>query len=100
MSTVVALTGFEFGLSAGLSSGIAGAAIFDGVTGTPGTDLQVLSAAARTGGYGLRVALTAKNVFWNTTTLGASKTAVVVSVWIRMSTLPTTDTDIISQDIA
>jgi hypothetical protein len=97
---LVALTGFEFGTTAGIATGNAGNTIFDGVTGTLGTDLQVISGAAHTGGYGLRVALTGKCLFWNTNTLGAAKTALVVSLWFRLSTNPTTDTDIISMDTA
>lgn len=101
MASVVVCTGLEFGTSLGLAAGPAGGSIFDGVTGTLGTDVQVLTAASRrTGGYGLRVSLAGKNAFWNTATLGTSKTAVVVSLWFRLPTLPTTDSDIISMDTA
>lgn len=95
MSTLVALTGFEFGTHAGIGFGN-----FDGVTGTLGTDVQVIAGAAYTGSYGLQVALQAKGPFWNTTTLGASKTAVVVAMRFRFSVLPTTSTDFISMDVA
>lgn len=95
MSTLVALTGFEFGTDKGLGFGP-----FDGVTGTTGTDVQVIAGAAYEGSYGLRVALTAKGPFWTTATLGTSKTSLVVSLRFRLSTLPSGDTDIISMDAA
>lgn len=95
MSTLVALTGFEYGTDAGI-----GAGLFDGVTGTVGTDVRVLAGAAYEGSYGLQVNLTGKGPFWTTATLGTAKTSLVVSLRFRLTTLPTGDTDIISMDSA
>lgn len=95
MPTLVACTGFEYGTHAGLGFGP-----FDGVTGTLGTDVQVIAGAAFAGGYGLQVALTAKGPFWTTATLGASKTALVVAMRFRFTVLPSGNTDFISMDVA
>lgn len=102
MTTLVAFTGFEFGRAEGIGTGTAGNQVFDGITGTAGTDVKV-SAGARIGGAGNYVGeinLTAKNFFWNTSTIGAGKTVLVVSMYFRLTTLPSGDTDIISMDTA
>lgn len=102
MTTLVAFTGFEFGKAEGIGTGTAGNRVFDGITGTAGTDVKV-SSGARTGGTGNYVGeinLTAKNFFWDTNTLGTSKTVLVVSMYFRLTTLPSGDTDIISMDTA
>lgn len=102
MATLVAFTGFEFGRPEGIGTGTAGNKVFDGITGTAGTDVKV-SAGARTGGTGNYVGeinLTAKNFFWDTNTIGTSKTVLLVSMYFRLTTLPSGDTDIISMDTA
>src|ERR1044071_8849059 len=102
MATLVAFTGFEYGMASGWGTGTAGSRVFGGITGTAGTDVQVVSATP-TGGVGSyvgQVALTAKNFFWDTGALGTSKTALVVSMRFRFTTLPTGDTDFISMDTA
>lgn len=102
MPTLVAFTGFEFGRPEGIGTGTAGNRVFDGITGTAGTDVKV-SAGTRTGGAGNYVGeinLTAKNFFWDTNTIGAAKTVLVVSMYFRLTTLPSGSTDIISMDVA
>jgi hypothetical protein len=102
MATLAAFTGFEFGKAEGIGTGTVGSRVFDGITGTAGTDVRVVSGTP-TGGVGSyvgQVALTAKNFFWDTGALGASKTALVVSMRFRFTTLPSGDTDFISMDTA
>lgn len=96
MPTPVVFTGFEFGTPFNVSGGP-----FDGVTGTLGTDLQVVAGSpSGVGAYVGQVSLNNKNYFWNTTALGAGKTDLVVSLRFRFTTLPTGDTDIHSIDLA
>lgn len=96
MPTIVAFTGFEFGTAVG-----AGAGPFDGTTGTVGTDFDVVADPAVVGAYSGRVlTLNNKGYFWNTTTLGASKTALVVSRRFKFTTLPTAANDFTSIDVA
>lgn len=102
MATVVVFTGFEYGTAAGVGTGTAGQRVWDGITGTAGTDVDVV-AGTPTGGVGSyvgQVALTGKNFFWDTNTLGASQTDLVVSMRFRLTVLPTGDTDVISMDRA
>jgi hypothetical protein len=95
--TIVAFTGFEYGTAVGIGTGGA----FDGITGTVGTDLQVIAGTPVVGSYvGQVTTLNNKGYFWNTTTLGAAKTDLVVSLRVMFSTLPTSANDFHSIDVA
>ena len=81
---LAACTGFEFGTTAGLTTGNGGNRLFDFFNGTLGTNVIVTAGAAKNGGYGLR--LTGGSTFrlsWDTGTLGASKTTVCTAFWWR-----------------
>jgi hypothetical protein len=94
--TIVAFTGFEFGTENGI-----GAGTFDGATGVAGTDYKVVAGTPVVGSYvGQVTTLNNKNYFWNTTTLGSSKTDLVVSLRFMFSTLPTSANDFHSIDTA
>lgn len=88
MPSLVLAEGFDYGTTAGLITGNAGNRIADVVHGTLDTNVLVTSAAARTGGYGLRVSHTssasARGVGWNTDTLGTGNTVLVAAVWLRV----------------
>ena len=87
MATLVAFTGFEFGKAEGIGTGTAGNRVFDGITGTAGTDVKVTATSGPVAGnYVGEVNLTAKNFFWNTDTIGTGKTVLVVSMRFRLTT--------------
>lgn len=94
MPTLVALTGFEFGSTAGWATGNAGNKIFDVITGSP----SIVTTTPEDGTYCLEVSATgaAEGIAWGTGTLGASKTHLVTSVVVRFpSALPSADLDLI-----
>lgn len=98
MPTIVAFTGFEYGTAVGIGSG---PGPFDGIVGTPGTDLQVVAGTPVVGSFvGQVTTLNNKGYFWNTTTLGAGATDLVVSRRFMFSTLPGTANDFTSIDVA
>ena len=94
------LSGYEQGTTAGL---ITGASVneryADRVVGTLGTNVEIVSAAARTGGYGLRLTPTSAIAYLgfynaaNSGILGSSGT-LVGSFWFRFPTLPSNDFDV------
>jgi len=96
VSTIVAFTGFEFGTETGISVGP-----FDGATGVQGTDYKVVAGTPVVGSFvGQVTTLNNKGYFWNTTTLGAGKTDLVVSLRFMFSTLPGTANDFHAIDVA
>lgn len=87
-----ALTGFEFGTTAGAGVGNAGNKIFDVVNGTVAFNT---GAAARTGTYGYHhdTNNATQGVKWNTDTLGTSQTRLLTAFWFRFpGALPDHDT--------
>lgn len=102
MPTIVAFTGFEVGTESGIGAGGTGSTgVFDGTTGIAGTDFKVVAGTPVVGSYvGQVTTLNNKNFFWNTTTLGASSTSLVVSLRFMFSTLPTSANDFHAIDTA
>lgn len=97
--TIVAFTGFEYGTAVGVGTG--GPGPFDGITGAVGTDLQVVAGTPVVGSFvGQVTTLNNKCYFWNTTTLGAAKTEIVVSFRFMFSTLPGAANDFNAIDVA
>jgi len=81
MATVC--TGFNHATTLVLTTGTAGNKVFDTVAGTHTYD----TTTPRTGGHCLQIALTGANTLgWDTNTLGASQTILVLSGWIYVST--------------
>lgn len=99
MASPITVLGFEQGTAAGLGTGAVTAAYMDRLVGTTGTNIEVVSAAARTGSYGLRLSPAAAiaHAGWanagNNGILGSSGT-LVGSFWFRFPTLPTVDFNI------
>lgn len=100
MSTIQTFAGFEWGTVHDVAAGNAGTKIFDGVTGVYGTNLDVVSGSGSAiGSYVGQVSTIAnKNFFWDTNTLGALKTDLVVSLRFRFTSFPTSDNDFHSID--
>jgi hypothetical protein len=102
VSTIQVFTGFEWGTVHDVAAGNAGSKIFDGVTGVYGTNLDVVAGSGSAlGSYVGQVAtISNKNFFWDTNSLGTSKTDLVVSLRFRFTSFPTSDNDIHSIDVA
>jgi hypothetical protein len=100
--TIQTFAGFEWGTVHDVQAGNAGTKIFDGVTGTYGTNLDIVSGSGSAiGSYVGQVATIAnKNFFWDTNTLGTGKTDLVVSLKFRFTSFPTSDNDFHSIDTA
>lgn len=89
MSTIILIAGAEQGSSNGLLTGNTGSKIVDFNSGTVGTDLQVLAAAAKGSGstYGYRISGSNANLRWGTDSFGSIATG-VAGFWWRPSTDP------------
>ena len=87
MATAIYITGLEWGLS---PPGSNGGGLVTAITGVS-PQIQVIAAAARTGGYGLHIAPTASLAarFDSPTWTAAGR--IVGSVYVKASTLPTAD---------
>lgn len=97
MSTLVAASGFEFGTLAGIATGTAGSRLFDSLLGAP----TVTATSPRTGTYCLEAITTAQAaVTWDTNTIGASKTTIVVSFYFYVATNPTAGSEAAHIDTA
>lgn len=105
MATIAVHSGFDFGSTDGIVTGNAGNKVFDGVTGTLGVNVQLLTAAAYSGGYGLRCT-GSSDLGWGTDSLGTGKTVITGVMRIKVSTDPAAaktvfyhDTAAITQDV-
>lgn len=89
MSTIILISGAEHGTSNGLLTGNTGSKIVDFNSGTVGTDLQVLTAAAKGSGstYGYRISGSNANIRWGSDSFGSIAT-IVSGFWWRPSTDP------------
>lgn len=87
MSTIILISGAEQGTSNGLLTGNTGSKIVDFNSGTVGTDIQVLAAAAKSAGYGYRISGSNANIRWASDSIGTIATG-VAGFWWRPSTDP------------
>lgn len=97
LANLVQMAGFEWGTTAGLATGPAGAAPFDVVTGSP----AIVSTSPRTGSYCLEVSASAaaENVQWNAGSIalyGSSAYLVARFAVYSPSPLPGADLDVAS----
>lgn len=89
MATIQTFAGFRWGDHGGLAAGNNTFRLFNSVTGTLGTDIQIIAAAAfGTCPYGLRISGTNNWVRWDTNNIGSSKNVIVGAGWFRVSTDP------------
>ncbi len=95
MPILVTLAGFEWGTAAGLATGNPGNKLFDSIVGSPAV---VATSPRSPGAFSLEVtgaATGARNVTWNTGTLGAGGTVLVAVVHLYIATQSSGDNDAI-----